>query len=198
MHTIPPWRQGNDAYWRLAEITSAVLEAGITAKEWAAVVGMSHQHANMLARTWKKYASRRHERRSFAELYYLAGTSRERAAVIEEVAERENLSGLTIRNYGLGPPAKGKRPDLLKDLVIRQRLLVSVDRAKAAAHYADETTLGSVGAGDPGRRRGTCWHANKFRASQAAVGQGRRVRRRPERQVLLSGSGRTSPSPRAA
>jgi hypothetical protein len=137
--------ESQSASWELARICHEVTEAGIPARTFAQDVGISRAHAEMLARTWKRYAGRRHEKRSFSEFYLLASTSRERAAKMEEIADREGLAVTTVRNYGLAPPAKGKRPDLLKDLVsVRQRLLVSVDRAKVAAQYADVATLQSV------------------------------------------------------
>jgi hypothetical protein len=138
--------ESQSASWELARICHEVTEAGIPARTFAEDVGISRTYVEKLVRTWDRYAYRMHEKRSFAEFFILANTTRERAERLEAVAQREGISVSTARNLKLAPSDKEKqRPDLLKDLVsVRQRLLVSVDRAKVAAQYADVSTLQSV------------------------------------------------------
>jgi hypothetical protein len=137
--------ESQSANWELARICHDVTEAGVPARTFAGDVGISRAYVEKLVRTWDRYAGRRHEKRSFAEFFVMASTTKERAERLESVADKEGISVSTARNLMLVPSDSSKRPDLLKDLVrIRQRLLVSVDRAKVAARYADVSTLTSV------------------------------------------------------
>jgi hypothetical protein len=78
--------------WRLAELTSEVLAAGRTTREWAADIGCSAQHASMLNRVWLvNQVYRESDRPTFANAYAEAkGMPVDRS----ERREREAISNI--------------------------------------------------------------------------------------------------------
>jgi hypothetical protein len=138
--------QTRNAGWELARICSEVTEAGIPARTFAEDVGISRAYVEKLVRTWCRYAYRMHEKRSFAEFFVMASTTKERAERLESVANQEGISVSTARNRKLVPSDKAKRPDLLAELVaIRLKIVRATEAAKVAAeHMNDVSTFQSV------------------------------------------------------
>jgi hypothetical protein len=98
--------QTRNAGWELARICSEVTEAGIPARTFAEDVGISRASVEKLVRTWDRYAYRMHEKRSFAEFFVMASTTKERAERLEAVAESGGISVSTARNRNLVPSAR--------------------------------------------------------------------------------------------
>jgi hypothetical protein len=138
--------QTRNAGWELARICSEVAGAGIPARTFAEDVGISRAYVEKLVRTWDRCASRRHEKRSFAEFFVLANTTPGRAERLEAVAESEGISVSIARNRKLVPADKARRPDLLAELVaIRLRIVRAAEAAKVAAeHMNDVSTFETV------------------------------------------------------